>query len=169
VIRVGFSRATGIWSFLSWMICTATKRPYSHCWFLLEGEDGIRDTAVVFESSYHGGLHMVPWAGYEVGKEIVKIVTPPIPLDLGLDELVGHLGTGYDVPGLFGEGWRIIMREWFKRKVANPLASSKQMWCSEAVAFAIQKCSYPNMKPDDWQRCTPADVDDLLAGKAIDP
>lgn len=167
MIKVGFSRAVGFWSFLSVIIRKVTGRPYSHVWLLLDGNDGVRGVPVVLESNEHGGLHMVPWDGYGVGKVIVKIVDPPIPLDAGVDVLIHRLGTGYDVPGLFGEGIRIMFKEWFKRKIANPLRNSKQMWCSEAVAFAIQTCNYPNMKPDDWQRCTPGDVEDLLEGKTL--
>ena len=167
MIRVGFSSATGFWSILSYIIQKSTGRPYSHCWFLLEDEDAIRGVPVVLESNSHGGLHMVPFIGYGVGKKIVKIITPPIPLGPGVDAIISHLGTGYDVSGLLGEGVIVAFREWFKRKVANPFRNSKQMWCSEAVAFAMDTAKYPNMKPDDWQRCTPGDVEDLLQGKLI--
>lgn len=110
----------------------------------------------------------MPWEGFEKGKEIVKIVDPPISLKPGLIALLHKLGTGYDFPGLFGEGIRLVAREWFKRKIANPFNSPHEMVCSEAIAYCVQQCSYPNMKPDDWQRCTPGDVDDLLAGKTIE-
>lgn len=167
MIRVGFSRAAGFWSFLSWVIRKATGRPYSHCWLLLDGEDAIRGIPVVLESNEKGGLHFVPWKDYDKGKVIVKVVDPFISLAPGVTALMEKLGTGYDFPGLFGEGIRIAAKEWFKRKIANPLNSPHQMWCSEAVAYAIQHSGYPNMQPDDWQRCTPGDVDDLISGRPL--
>ena len=168
MIQVGFSSATGFWSFLSWIIRKATGRAYSHCWLLLDGADAIDGTAMVLQEDEKGGLAYVPYTGFGVGKTIVKIVLPSYPLRTGVDALNQILGTGYDVPGLFGEGWVLVMRDWFKRKVRNPLRSANAMWCSEAVAYAIEKAGgYANAKPDDWQLCTPGDVDDLLAGKTI--
>jgi hypothetical protein len=168
MIRVGFSRAKGFWAILSKIIMWMTKRPYSHCWLLLEGEDSLRGISMVLEESTDG-LRFIPWQGYADKKVVVKIITPPQPLDKGVTDLMQHLGTGYDYPGLLGEGIRIVFQEWFKRKISNPFASSKQMWCSEAVAYAIEKSGfYPNAKPDDWQRCTPADVETLLAGKSLE-
>lgn len=175
MIRVGFSRATGFWSFLSWIIRKVTKRPFSHVWLLLDGEDSICGVEMVLESNEHGGLHFVPWTGYSVGKEIVEIVVPPWSLRPGYLALLERLGYGYDFPGLFGEGVRIAWNEWFKRKIANPFRDAHKLWCSEAGAFAIQTCHdlsptvvFPLMRKDDWQRCTPGDVYDLLKGKAVE-
>jgi hypothetical protein len=169
MIRVGFSHATGFWSFLSWIIMKSTGRNYSHVWLLLDGPDAINGTAVVLQESEKGGLEYAPYDGFGVGKVIVKVVEPPFSLRKGADALNQILGTSYDVGGLFGEGWVLFMRDWFRRKVKNPLRKPGEMWCSEAVAYAIEKTgSYPNAKTDDWQFCTPGDVDDLLAGKAID-
>jgi len=169
MIRVGFSHANGIWSFLSKIIMWVTKRPYSHCWFLLEGEDAIRGVPMVLEATEKGGLHLVPWVGYEVGKTIVLIKTPPFPLTEGVNFLMNQLGSGYDIGGLIGQSWVIAMKRWFKIKAKNPLRSARAMWCSEAVIVGIQHSTgYDNAKNLDPERSTPGDVADVLDLQQVD-
>lgn len=164
MIRVGFSHATGFWSFLSRIIMWATKRPFSHCWFLLDDTDCIRGIPMVLEASEKGGLHLVPWVGYGVGKVIVEIKTPPFPVAQGVDFLLNQLGDGYNVGGLIGEGWVIAFQRWFKVKVKNPLRSATSMWCSQAVMVGLQHSDgYDLAKNLDPERATPGDVYDVLS------
>ena len=169
MIRVGFSHANGFWSFLARIIMSATGRPYSHVWFVIDGEDCVRGVPMVLEATEHGGLHLVPWVGYDVGKTIVKIVTPPFPLNKGVDFLMNQLGTSYDILGLVGQGWVVMMKRWFKVKAKNPLRSARAAWCSEVVIQAIQHSEgYDNARNLDAERSTPGDVDDVLALQQVD-
>lgn len=164
MIRVGFSHANGFWSFLSRTIMWFTQRPYSHCWLLLDGEDGFRGKAVVMEASIEG-YRIVPFEGYGVGKTIIKIVTPPMPFKReAVDDAVFRLGAKYNTLGLIGDSWVIMMRRWFHKKVRNPLAVAGAMYCSEAVATIMKESgNYPAARDIDVTRQTPGDVDDMLA------
>ncbi len=162
MIRVGFSHSVGFWSILSRIIMKVTSKPYSHCWFLLDGDDGIRGVPVVLEEN-KDGLHFVPWSKYDHGKKIVKILTPTIPLDPGVDSMIHKLGEEYDFAGLIGQGWVVFMKRWMKRKVKNPLRSANRMWCSEAIVLAMRKSpGYNRALLVDPEVSTPGDVEDLI-------
>ena len=110
------------------------------------------------------GLRFVPWSTYSKGKKIIKIVTPPKPLDAGVDALMIKLGEGYDFTGLIGQGWVVAWKRWAKRKVKNPFSNADRMWCSEAIVWAMQHCpGYEHSLSVDPEASTPGDVDDLLS------
>jgi len=171
MIQAGFSHANGFWSFLSNIIMRVTGRPYSHCWLLCTGSDGIRGVDVVLTEDENGGLHFVPWAGYSVGKTIVAVLDSPFDLGPGLDALLDKLGTGYDYTGLIGEGYVIAMQHWFRRKVANPLAVASRMWCSEAIYYAMENTPQFNIAPGTSPDVPPGQVFDALiaAGGSVTP
>jgi hypothetical protein len=171
MIQVGFSHATGFWVFLSKAIMAITGRPYSHCWLLCTGADGIRGVDVVLTEDENGGLHFVPWAGYSTGKTIVAVLNSPYDLGPGLVALLQVLGTGYDFTGLVGEGWVLAMQAWFKRKVANPLAIASRMWCSEAIYYGMEHTPQFGIPPGTSDQVVPGLVYDaiLQAGGTLDP
>jgi len=170
MIQVGFSHANGFWSFLSKIIMSITGRPYSHCWLLCTGDDGIRGTDVVLTEDENGGLHFVPWAGYGTGKTIVTVLNSPYYLGPGLSALLQVLGTGYDFTGLVGEGWVIAMQTWFKRKAKNPLAIAGRMWCSEAIYYALEHTPQFGIQPGTSDQVVPGAVYDAIiqAGGTVD-
>jgi hypothetical protein len=170
MIQVGFSHKTGFWSFLSKFIMWATGRPFSHCWLLLDEEHSFLGVPVVIEESEQGGLHAIPWAGYDRDKVIFAILTPPQSLEPGVKDLLSKLGTGYDFAGLVGEGVVVAFLKILKRKIKNPLRVASRLWCSEAVAYVMTKSpGYENLAQNSWQNCNPGDVYDALQGKSVDP
>ena len=142
-VRVGFSHTRGFWLFLSKVIMWATRRPYSHVFFLLEGAEGFRGQPCVFEAS-GSSVHLVPWSTYQAKNVVVKLVDPPRPLDRGLDAAFLKLGESFDDAGLVGMSWVLLMRRWLHHNVPNPLRSQSEMWCSELAAFVFQQSgNYP--------------------------
>jgi hypothetical protein len=65
---------------------------------------------------------------------VCRLYAPPPGVDLrvGLKGLRTVLGAGYDVGGLVGMSWVMLMRR-FGRKVKNPLQRSSKWFCSEIV------------------------------------
>lgn len=169
MISVGFSYSTGFRGLLSKVIMWVTKRPYSHVWFLLEDDDAVRGVPMVLEASNEGGVHFIPWEGYKKGRVIVKVVTPPFPLDQGLDYVVKQLGENYDYTGLVGQGFVILLKRWFRVKIKNPLRSAHASWCSVLVLLGIQHSEgYDNAKKLDPEASDPGTVDDVLALQQVD-
>jgi hypothetical protein len=76
-------------------------------------------------------------------------------------KLTGWLNKGYDYPGLVGELWVQFMR-FFHKKVSNPLASSKNLFCSEAATMFLQKIQYPGSEELDPSATSPADLFEFL-------
>lgn len=162
MIQIGFSHANGFWEFLSAAIMKITGRPYSHCWLLCTGTDGIRGTDMVLTEDENGGLHFVPWAGYGDGKVIVSVLDSPFDLGPGLDALLQILGTCYDFTGLAGEGIVIAAQRWFKRKIQNPLSVAGRMWCSEAVYYAMEHTPQFNIPTGTSDQVVPGTVFDAI-------
>jgi hypothetical protein len=148
-----------------------TGRPYSHCWLLCTGDDGIHGLDVVLTEDEHGGLHFVPWTGYSTGKTIVDIINSPFDLGAGYAALLNKLGVGYDYDGLLGEGYVIGMQRWFHRMVINPLASANAMWCSEAIYYVLTNVPQFNIPSGTSDDVPPGTVYDTLmqAGGTLVP
>lgn len=140
----------------------STGRKFSHCWLLLTKEHGIMGTDVVLTEDENGGLHFVPWEGYGAGKTIVTVLDSPYDLTPGVRALVQRLGMGYDVGGLLGEAYVEAVGSWFKRKVANPFANARKMWCSEALFFTFMQVSEFGIAPDVSDAVDPGVAFDTL-------
>lgn len=165
-IQVGFSHTNGFWSLLSRIIMLATGKPYSHCWLFIP--NGILGKDVVLQASKEN-YAFVEFSSFSASNTIVKIVTPPYPLESGVQAGLEWLGEPYDYTGLAGMLWVLIGRR-FHKKWKNWLAAKGHMWCSESVAAVLKNLpdSYPLAKDIDVTRMGPEDVDALLSGQAVD-
>ncbi len=67
------------------------------------------------------------------------------------------MGSAYDFGGLIGQAF-VQLGRWFKRKVRNPLSSSRSMFCSESIARCMQWAEHPDAKSFTPKETTPQDL-----------
>jgi hypothetical protein len=72
--------------------------------------------------------------------KVVRLYLPPpgVDLNVGLAKLRYLLGEKYDVGGLVGMAWVLLLRK-FGKKVANPLQSKRAVFCSEIVDMVLDR------------------------------
>jgi hypothetical protein len=104
-----------------------------------------------------GGFRIVPLDKFSKHNDLVAIKTPKHSIDSAILAAVDWLGDHYDYSGLVGMVVVIVGR-WFKRKWKNPLASSKSMFCSEAVCRGLKVMSYPGTESMEPQTTEPEDL-----------
>ena len=135
---------------------------YSHIWILIE--DAFMDLDFVLETGPHG-LAFVPYDDF-IKKHDVKHIQDPDPsykLEVGVRALLDkYLDTPYNALALFGMTWVVALGRWFKRKVKNPLASNRGMFCSESVAFVLVNSAVPESALLVPASATPKDVVDVV-------
>ena len=68
-----------------------------------------------------------------------------------------HLGTAYDVGGLFGF-FPVWIAKWFGKKMKNPFASATAMFCSELVVRLNLCGCIPEFDGLDPETTTPEDL-----------
>jgi hypothetical protein len=158
VIRVGFS--TGKKNVLSAVIRFFTGSKVSHAWLLLE--DTYFGLPLVLEATTEG-FRLIPYAKFQAKTTVIEVVDldPTYPVDSGVKQAAQWLGDSYDFGGLLGSAFVLVGR-WLKRKWKNPSASSKAMFCSEAVVRVLQASSYPGADQLDPEATTPQDLLDYL-------
>jgi hypothetical protein len=145
-VRVGFS-TTNAW--LSRLIRKLSRSRVSHAFLVYGDVDFGRDMVM---EAVGNGFRIVPYSGFEKHNTVVAQITPAFPIEKGLQEAVNWLGAGYDTGGLVGMAWLMVKR-WFRLRARsvrtrNPLASSRALFCSEAVARACLWSEYPGFDLD---------------------
>jgi hypothetical protein len=162
MIKIGFS--TSPKNIISKVIRWFTKSKASHTWVLFE--DTFFGMEMVMEST-DTGFRVVPFANFKAeGNEIVALVVPTAPLDDGVKAAASWLGESYDFGGLFGSAF-VLLGRWLRRKWANPWASCKSMFCSEAVARILQAAKYPGSSVFVPEATTPQDLLDFFAAAGV--
>ena len=156
-IYFGFS-TTRMW--LSRAIRKLTGSKYSHCW-------------VLHPSRVWGGM-WITHADWPVVRQwpaetadakwsVAVLYRPKFPnLAQALTAVRSDFERPYDVLGLFGMMWVLFMA-WLGRKVKNPLASNKGLFCSEFVAEIFQKAGLPGTINWDPETLDPKSVEAYCA------
>lgn len=157
MIRVGFSTHKS--NFLSATIRIFTGSKVSHTWLLVEDEPffGI---PMVMEAT-EVGFRYIPFETFKSKNDVVEVLTPTHPLDKGVHVANAWLGDSYDFLGLL-MSFFVVVGHWVKRKVKNPVHSSRSMFCSEAVVRVLQASDYPGVADLDPSSTTPQDLLSLL-------
>ncbi len=140
-IRVGFSTSNAWYSTL---IRKVTKAKCSHAFLIMSvlGQD------LVFEEGVTGYSTRTLENMEKSGSTIVQVVVPKVDLTVGMTWSLARLGQRYDYAGLFGMAWVMFWRA-LKKKVHNPLASNKAMFCSEEVTRVLQESGFPGSEKLD--------------------
>jgi hypothetical protein len=164
--RVGFSTTRAL---VSRLIRRLTGSRVSHAFLVYDDVDFERTMVMEAVGS---GFRIVPLDRFERHNTVVRIFTPRHPIDVGLRSAVDWLGEGYDTGGLLGMALLLVLRSLKLRiKRRNLLASSRTLFCSEAVARACRASGYPGFRLDP-ETTTPQDLlafFEAEAGAAPDP
>lgn len=135
-VYVAFSGGTGL---LCWLIKKFTGSDVNHAFL------------VYWDQEFGGWLQLGADAGGWMespaedrgGCTVVRLYAPPAGVDLkvGLKDLRVVLGAGYDVGGLVGMMWVLLMRK-LGRQVQNPLQSNRRFFCSEIVDLVCARSGW---------------------------
>lgn len=147
--RIGFSVSN---SWISKIICWFTKGRTSHTFLIYYDIDFERD--MVMEAT-EGGYKITPFSKYQ--KDTIAIFEPKQSIEYGLKKSIDNLEEKYDYIGLIGMMW-VCLGAFLKRKWRNPLASSKAMFCSEAIVKVLQWSNYPGSEQFESFSTTPEDL-----------
>jgi hypothetical protein len=158
MVFVGFSTPRR-WNPLSWLIRVGTHSPASHAWLLVE--DPLFKLRLVLEA-HTTGFRLVTLARFAKDNEVVAVVVPAHPLELGLPQAGSWLGESFDAIGLVGMAWVVARRFFHLSPGHNPFRSSRALFCSESVVRALQAAGYPGAEQLSPEEETPADVLDFL-------
>jgi hypothetical protein len=148
-VQIGFSYKKG--NILSWLIRKVSGSTCSHAWLLID--DPYFGTPVVLQASLEG-FTLDTYTRFQASNTVVAVLVPAIPLDGALHTAWPALGTPYDYLGLLGMSWVMLGRA-LRRNWKNPLSSSGQMFCSEAV---VEKLLIPAGYPGVASLGLPQDV-----------
>lgn len=107
------------------------------------------------------GFRAIPYRTFKRDNEIVEIIEPKISLEQGLREAVRLLGKHYDVLGLFGMFF-VVLGDFIKIKLKNPLRSIEAQFCSEAVVRILRSAKYPGSDALNPNDSSPKDIYQLL-------
>lgn len=158
--RVGFSTTNAL---LSRLIRRLTGSKVSHAFLVYRDVDFEREMVM---EAVGAGFRIVPLDKFRRHNEVVAIFTPRHPIDEGLRSAVDWLGESYDAGGLVGMALLLVAR-WLRLRLRrrNLLASSRSLFCSEAVARACRASRYPGF-PLDPETTTPEDLFGFFAAEA---
>lgn len=132
--RIGFSTPKHF-NPVSWLVRKFTGSKVSHAFFIYHDRDF--DIEMVMEA-HELGFRLIPYEHFERHNEMVKVVTPKNPIDVGLQLIAQrYLGTMYDYPSLLGM-FIVILGRFIHRKWMNPFRGAKYVYCSEAVILAMR-------------------------------
>ena len=151
MVKIGFSTTNKI---LSRLIRKVTGAKVSHVWFLVE----VYEKSFVIQADI-GGVTITPFSDWEKKWRVVEIVSPKIEINLA--PAWDMLGQKYDYAGLVGCAWVYLGRV-FKKKWANPLASSHALFCSEYILDVLKTDNYPGTADIIGDRFSPEDLLKLL-------
>lgn len=167
-VLVGFSTARR-WNPLSALIRWVTRADCSHAWLLYDDED-LR-MLMVMES--HVTFQLVPYEQWLKDNRVVALFHPGHDLNPGLRELAQRLGSYYDVGGLLGVlpvklgRWLKVTFRGLRLRVRNPWNSAWTLFCSEAVAFALQASQFPGAQQLERASIAPSELCQFLRGRNI--
>lgn len=132
--KLGFSTSNSI---ISRLIRWFTKASVSHTFLTVEfdGKEWVLEAAST-------GYRIMPLSRFVNENSLVMIIEPKVSLDAAVTQAEDWLGEGYDWGGLLGFTW-VLLGRLLKRKWANPLNSSKALFCSEANTKIIQLAGWP--------------------------
>lgn len=142
---------------ISRLIRWFTRSPASHA--LITFRDWTLGKVFVLEATGRG-FRMIPWSKWRQGNQLVArfgLLAPPETQHAALRAVADRLGDEYDSLSLVG----FALRRWRKR-YANPLASSKRLICSEVVAEFLAGCG---IDVGDTESALPVDLLQLLRAK----
>lgn len=156
-IYFGFS-TTDVW--LSKIIRAGTGSKYSHCW--------IRHGSAVWGGTWitHADwpvLRQWPWRAATTQWTVKQLYRPTWDVRPALASVRADFEEGYDVPGLLGMVFVELAWKWFRRRVKNPFASPKAVFCSEFVADIFRAAKLPGTEHWDTEALAPEDVADFCA------
>lgn len=143
--HVGFSTPS-YFNPVSWIVRKITRSKASHTWFLYRDLDF--EMWMVMEA-HEIGFRLTPFVHFLKYNTVVALFAPKRPIDEGL-KLVGRrfLASRYDFAGLLGMAW-VKLGRWLRRKWANPFRDQKHVFCSEALAIAMQaSAGYADFQED---------------------
>lgn len=152
-VRIGFSTPYR-WNPLSWLIRRVTRAECSHCWFLYWDRD--LDVEMVADA-HETGFRTIPYDVFRRQNRIVRVIRPAVDLQPGFKRLVPlWIGrANYDVAGLLTAGLLAILAKWLHRTFKNPLRSSRQVMCSEAIIRVMQDVQHPGIMDLDPESAAP--------------
>lgn len=151
MITVGFSTHPGL---LSRLIRFVTRSRASHAWIVFD--DRHFRVRFVLESTGKG-FHLIPFERWGRSNAVVRTFDLPYPLEDGLAAVAGYLGESYDVGGLVGMVV-VLAGRWLRRRWRNPLASSRTVFCSEAVTRILVGAGVPGAEELDPEATSPEDL-----------
>lgn len=158
--RIGFSTTQAL---LSRVIRFFTRSPVSHAFLVYRDVDFEREMVM---EAVGAGFRIVPLDRFEKHNTVVRIFTPRHPIDEGLRAAVDWLGESYDSGGLLGMALLLLARSLKLRlKRRNVLASSRSLFCSEAVARACRASRYPGFRLDP-ETTSPQDLFAFFSAEA---
>lgn len=154
LVSVGFSTSTHL---VSRIIRWFTDAPASHVW-LTFNDPVFADMQMVLEASGRG-FRLVPFQTFLLHNRIIAVVPlqPHPGLPVGLAYLGAWLGTDYDATGLLGMAW-VSAGRWLRMRWRNPWASSRGMFCTEAVVRMLQAALYPGASTLDPDATLPTEL-----------
>jgi hypothetical protein len=142
--RIGFSTTDAL---VSRIIRKLTGSQVSHAFLVYRDVDFEREMVM---EAVGAGFRIVPLDKFRKHNRVVAIVTPRHSLERGLRAAVEWLGESYDTAGLLGMALYLARRalQRGRRRLRNPLASQRALFCSEAVALACRESAYPGFDRD---------------------
>ncbi len=156
-IKIGFSTST---SWISRAIRWFTKSPVSHAFALIEAVPGFGDMVL---QAIATGWTLTTRKRFEAGAQIVKLVSPTVPLDKGFDVALSWLDEPYAFAGVAGMAWVCLGRA-LRRVWRNPWPDPHHMFCSEGIVYMLQADGYPGADKLDPPSVSPADLLAFLGG-----
>lgn len=157
--QIGFSRPIKFnpWS---WMVRKITGSECSHTWFLYYDEAW--KCEMVLEATDFAGFRIQSFEKFKRKNYIVATFLPRKDIEQGLQKVaVEFLGSRYDFAGFFGMAW-VMFNNWLRRKAKNPLRTSKNVFCSEAVTLAFQWSPEYEQFRTDPETVSPQDLLNLF-------
>jgi len=135
---------------LSRVIRWVTKSPASHALigFEVEGVPCVLHATV-------GGVQISLRAKWERNAKVVAEYRTIVQPDIR--HAVTHIGDHYDYVGLLGYVWVLAWRA-LKKRVKNPLASSRSVVCSEFLLHLNHDDAFPEWSDLDPETTTPRDL-----------
>lgn len=159
-IYVGFSTSSRV---LDRVIRAVTRSRVSHTFLLVS--DPFFQQLMVLEAS-GAGIRFVTLDVFQRSNKVVRLLTPPVPLDASVRRAADWLGERYAYEGLFGMLFVQIGR-WFKRRWHNPLHSSHALFCSELNTLVVQAAGWPGAAALDPFSTNPEDLLECLTPTAL--
>jgi hypothetical protein len=150
-----YAAVSGGPGWLQRLIKWGSKSDVNHAFFVLYDED--------FGGWMQVGADAEGWretdAAPRLKLPVCRLYAAPAGIDLrvGLKTMRETLGAKYDIGGLVGMAWVILMRR-FGRKVKNPLQRGNKWFCNEIADVVCEKSGWDlgldehSTTPGDWEK-----------------